>query len=237
MTTGNTGSTDTITLSLATKPTGGAFSSGSTTYTNVAAVNGTATFSPVALNNTAGSYTFTATDTQSGDTGVTSVTSTPATVITASHIALVGTPFERNHKERDVPDDQCPIGYDHRRCAVAQVTARDNLATAGVTSITAPTGWTVSTTLRTTGVRRSSSSPTRALLEAPVARRPVPLGPGHGRARTTAVAAGLSRTVAAGSSNSVASTRPPRSTSAGTVAREQGRLPRRRQRHHNSGER
>ncbi len=48
-TTGNTGSTDTITLSLATAPTGGGFSSATNTYTNVAAVNGTATFAGVAL--------------------------------------------------------------------------------------------------------------------------------------------------------------------------------------------
>ncbi len=60
--TSGTGSTDTITLSLATKPTGGAFNSATNTYTNVAAVNGTATFAGVVFN-TAGSYTITATDT------------------------------------------------------------------------------------------------------------------------------------------------------------------------------
>ena len=80
-TTGNNGSTDTVTLSLATKPTNGAFSSPTNTYTNVAAVNGTATFASVALNNIAGSYTFTATDTESDDLGVSTATSTPATII------------------------------------------------------------------------------------------------------------------------------------------------------------
>ena len=79
-TTGNTGATDTVTLSLATKPTGGAFNSGSGTYTNVAASNGTATFSGVFMD-VAGSYTITATDTQTGDTGLTTATSNPPTVI------------------------------------------------------------------------------------------------------------------------------------------------------------
>ena len=78
-TTGNTGSTDTITLSIATGPAGGVFNPPSTTY-NVAASNGTANFPGVVLD-TAGSYTFTATDTTSGDTGVTTITSTPATTI------------------------------------------------------------------------------------------------------------------------------------------------------------
>ena len=89
-TTGSSGATDNITLSLATKPTGGAFSSLSSTYTNVAASNGTSTFSSVALNDV-GSYTITASDTQAGDTGLTTATSTPATVIsagTASKIAI-----------------------------------------------------------------------------------------------------------------------------------------------------
>ncbi len=76
-TTGNTGSTDTITLSLATKPTGGAFNSATNTYTNVAAVNGTATFAGVVFN-TAGSYTITATDTSRT---LTTATSTPPTVV------------------------------------------------------------------------------------------------------------------------------------------------------------
>ena len=72
-----TGASDAITLSLATKPAGGAFNSASGTYTNVAAVNGTATFSGVVLD-TAGSYTFTATDTTRS---LPTVTSTPPTVI------------------------------------------------------------------------------------------------------------------------------------------------------------
>ena len=60
--TSGTGSTDTITLSLATAPTGGTFNSATNRYTNVATVNGTATFSGMVFN-TAGSYTITATDT------------------------------------------------------------------------------------------------------------------------------------------------------------------------------
>ena len=150
-TTGNTGSTDTITLSLATKPAGGAFSSASNTYTNVAAVNGTATFSSVALNNTAGSYTFTATDTQSGDTGVTPVTSAPATVISVSHIALVGTPSSATEQGGTSLTINAPSGLTTGDLLLAQVTARDNLTTAGVTTITAPTGWTEVPTASFTG--------------------------------------------------------------------------------------
>ena len=141
-TSGNAGSTDTITLSLATKPTGGAFSSASNTYTNVAAVNGTATFSSVALNNTAGSYTFTATDTQSGDTGVTTATSTPATVITHATIALVST-SSATVKGSTSLTITAPSNLTAGDVLLAQVTARANLVTAGnVTSITAPSGWT-----------------------------------------------------------------------------------------------
>ena len=72
----NTGYNDAITLTLATKPTGGAFSSASTTYQNVVAVNGVATFTGVAVTG-GGSYTFTAAD--STHAGYTSTTSTPAT--------------------------------------------------------------------------------------------------------------------------------------------------------------
>jgi len=75
-----TGASDAITLSLATKPTGGAFNSVSGTYSGVAALNGTATFSGVVLD-TAGSYTFTATD---STTTLPTVTSTPPTVIGAA---------------------------------------------------------------------------------------------------------------------------------------------------------
>jgi len=82
-TTGNPGASDAITLSLATNPAGGVFNSASSTYTNVAAVKGTATFSSVVLD-TAGSYTFTATDSTHT---LPTVTSTPPTVIN------VGTPY------------------------------------------------------------------------------------------------------------------------------------------------
>ncbi len=85
-TTGNTGSTDTVTLSYATRPLVAPFNSATTTYTNIAASNGTATFSGIVLN-TAGSYTFTATDTTHSITA----TSTPATTVspaTASTLTL-----------------------------------------------------------------------------------------------------------------------------------------------------
>ncbi len=133
------GSTDTITLSLATKPSGGAFNSASGTYTNVAAVNGTATFSGIVFD-TAGSYTIKASDTQSGDTGVTTVTSTPATVI--SDIALVGTPSSATVQNATSLIIPAPSNLTAGDVLLAQVTARDNLTTAGVTTITAPSGWT-----------------------------------------------------------------------------------------------
>ena len=75
-----TGSTDAITLSIASGPVGGTFNSAATTYTNVAAVAGLASFSAVVLN-TAGNYTFTATDTTRT---LTTATSTPATAIAAA---------------------------------------------------------------------------------------------------------------------------------------------------------
>jgi hypothetical protein len=73
---------DTITLSIATGPPGGTFNSGTGTYTNVAASSGVANFSGVFFN-TAGSYTLTATDTQSGHTGFATATS-PTIVITVA---------------------------------------------------------------------------------------------------------------------------------------------------------
>ena len=76
-TTPNTGSTDTVTLSIASGPSGGTFTSAPSTYTSVAASNGTATFSGVIVD-AAGSYTFTATDTSRS---IATATSTPATVV------------------------------------------------------------------------------------------------------------------------------------------------------------
>lgn len=81
--TAGTGSTDAITLSIASGPLGGSFNSATTTYTNVAAVAGVASFTGVVLN-TAGSYTFTATDTSRT---LSTATSTPATAITAAAAA------------------------------------------------------------------------------------------------------------------------------------------------------
>jgi hypothetical protein len=78
-TTGNHGSTDAITLSIASGPSGGVFNSGSSTY-NVSASNGTATFSGIVLD-TAGSYSLKATDTQGGESGVVTATSSPTTTI------------------------------------------------------------------------------------------------------------------------------------------------------------
>jgi hypothetical protein len=70
VTTGS-GSTDTITLSIASGPSGGTFNGGTT---SVAALAGVATFSGV-VSNTAGSYTLTASDTTAGHTGFTTATS------------------------------------------------------------------------------------------------------------------------------------------------------------------
>jgi hypothetical protein len=67
-----TGSTDSITLTIASGPAGGTFDSAPTTYTNVAAVAGVATFSGVFFN-TSGTYTLTASDTSRA--GITTVTS------------------------------------------------------------------------------------------------------------------------------------------------------------------
>ena len=76
---GNTvSSTDTVALSIATGPAGATFAAGSTT--SVAAVAGVATFSAVKLN-TAGTYTFTATDTSRT---LSTATSSPATIISAA---------------------------------------------------------------------------------------------------------------------------------------------------------
>ncbi len=89
-----TGSSDTITLSIATGPTGGVFNSASNTYTNVAAVKGQATFSSIVLDTAGTTYSFTATDTKAPDTGFTPVTSTPDTTIgptgTVTQFALTG---------------------------------------------------------------------------------------------------------------------------------------------------
>ncbi len=76
----NTGSGDTIALGITTKPTGGAFTAGSTT--SVAASGGIATFNNVALT-LSGNYTFTATDTTTGDTGFTSTGASSGTSITS----------------------------------------------------------------------------------------------------------------------------------------------------------
>ncbi|WP_112243728.1 hypothetical protein [Kribbella monticola] len=73
VTTGN-GSVDTITLSIASGPVGGAINSLPSTYTNVAAIGGVATFSGIVFN-TPGTYTLKASDTTAGRTGLTTVTS------------------------------------------------------------------------------------------------------------------------------------------------------------------
>ncbi|QNE17994.1 hypothetical protein F1D05_09000 [Kribbella qitaiheensis] len=70
VTTGS-GSTDIITLSIASGPPGGTFNGGTT---SVSAVAGVATFSGVVFN-TAGSYTLTASDATAGHTGFTTATS------------------------------------------------------------------------------------------------------------------------------------------------------------------
>jgi hypothetical protein len=91
--TSGTGATDAITLSIVTGPVGGTFNSATTTYTNVLASAGVATFSGVVLN-TAGSYTFTATDTSRP---LSTATSTPATAISAaaaSKLAFAQNPGE-----------------------------------------------------------------------------------------------------------------------------------------------
>lgn len=88
-----TGSTDAITLSIATGPIGGSFDSTATTYTNVAAVAGVASFSAVELN-TAGNYTFTATDTSRSLTTATSAPATAITAAAASKLAFVQNPAE-----------------------------------------------------------------------------------------------------------------------------------------------
>jgi len=72
----NTGATDTITLSLVTRPGTGAISSGGT----VTASGGVATFNAVKLN-VAGTYTFKATDTTSGDTGFTATPTSSSTTV------------------------------------------------------------------------------------------------------------------------------------------------------------
>jgi hypothetical protein len=86
--TAGTGSTDTITLAIATGPAGGTFNSVSTTYTNVAASSGVATFTGVVFN-TAGSYTLTASDTTPGDTGFTTATSSAIVISAAAANKLV----------------------------------------------------------------------------------------------------------------------------------------------------
>ncbi|TDU91803.1 hypothetical protein EV138_5416 [Kribbella voronezhensis] len=73
VTTGN-GSVDTISLSIASGPVGGAINSTSSTYTNVTAIGGVATFSGIVFN-TPGTYTLKASDTTAGRTGLTTVTS------------------------------------------------------------------------------------------------------------------------------------------------------------------
>ncbi len=81
-------------MSIATGPAGGVFNSAATTYTNVAAVKGQATFSSIVLDTAGTTYSFTATDTKSPDTGFAPVTSTPDTVIgptgTVTQFALTG---------------------------------------------------------------------------------------------------------------------------------------------------
>ena len=92
--TSGTGSSDTITLSIATGPTGGVFNSAANTYTNVATVKGQATFSSIVLDTAGTNYSFTATDTMAPDTGFAPVTSTPNTAIgptgTVTQFALTG---------------------------------------------------------------------------------------------------------------------------------------------------
>jgi len=88
-----TGSTDGITLGIASGPAGAVFNSASTTYTAVPASAGVATFGGIVLN-TAGSYTFTARD--SSQTGLTTATSTATAVGAAagSKLAFVQGPSE-----------------------------------------------------------------------------------------------------------------------------------------------
>ena len=77
--TSGAGSTDDITLSIKTGPSGGVFNSATPTYTNVAAVGGVASFTGVYFD-TPGSYTLTATD---STRALTTAASSPATTIGA----------------------------------------------------------------------------------------------------------------------------------------------------------
>ncbi|TCO45652.1 hypothetical protein EV646_108275 [Kribbella antiqua] len=88
-----TGWNDTISLSIASGPSGGTFSSAPSTYTNVATSAGVAAFTGVAFG-AAGTYTLTAADTTAGHTGFATATST-AIVISAggaSKLAFVQGP-------------------------------------------------------------------------------------------------------------------------------------------------
>ena len=97
-----TGSTDGITLSIASGPTGAVFNSASTTYTAVPASAGVASFGGIVLN-TAGSYTFTARD---ASRTLTTATSTPATTVGAaagSKLAFAQGPSEETAGSPIIP--------------------------------------------------------------------------------------------------------------------------------------
>lgn len=87
-----TGSSDAITLGIATGP-GGSFNSAATTYTDVAAAAGVATFTGIVLN-TAGSYTFTATDTTRTLATATSTSATAIGAAAASKLSFIQNPGE-----------------------------------------------------------------------------------------------------------------------------------------------
>jgi hypothetical protein len=77
-----------MTLSLASKLSGGAFSSGTAAYTSVAAVGGVSTF-PGAISGTAESCTFTVTDNEVSDIGVITANGTLAFAIISGTTARV----------------------------------------------------------------------------------------------------------------------------------------------------
>ncbi|GAA0926287.1 hypothetical protein GCM10009554_06420 [Kribbella koreensis] len=86
-----TGSTDNITLSVASGPAGGAIDSAPSTYTNVAAVAGVATFNGVYFT-TGGTYTLTATDTSRGGVSTATSGSIVISVPAGSKLAFVQGP-------------------------------------------------------------------------------------------------------------------------------------------------
>ena len=70
------------------------------------------------------------------------VTTSTIVTVTVHNIALVGTPSSATVQNATSLTIPAPSNLTTGDVLLAQVTARDNLTTAGVTTITAPTGWT-----------------------------------------------------------------------------------------------